>query len=45
MNFDTKEIARFFNVKASSIQIGRVRLKKKMNLSDSVDLRSYILSF
>lgn len=45
MNFDTKEIARFFNIKASSVQIGRVRLKKKMDLSDSVDLRSYILNF
>lgn len=45
MNFDTKEIARFFNIKAPSVQIGRVRLKKKMNLDDSVDLRSYILNF
>jgi len=45
MNFDTKEIARFFNIKASSVQISRVRLKKKMNLPDSVDLRTYILNF
>jgi len=45
MNFDTKEIARFFNIKASSVQISRVRLKKKMNLPDSVDLRSYLLNF
>jgi PAS domain S-box-containing protein len=45
MNFDTKEIARFFNIKASSVQISRVRLKKKMDLPDTVDLRSYILSF
>jgi PAS domain S-box-containing protein len=45
MNFDTKEIARFFNIKASSVQISRVRLKKKMNLSDDADLRSYILNF
>jgi hypothetical protein len=45
MNFDTKEIARFFNIKASSVQISRVRLKKKMNLTDSVDLRSYLLNF
>jgi PAS domain S-box-containing protein len=45
MNFDTKEIARFFNIKVPSVQIGRVRLKKKMNLPDSVDLRSYILNF
>jgi PAS domain S-box-containing protein len=45
MNFDTKEIARFFNIKVPSVQIGRVRLKKKMNLPDSIDLRSYILNF
>ena len=45
MNFDTKEIARFFNIKASSVQISRVRLKKKMNLPESSDLRSYILNF
>lgn len=45
MNFDTKEIARFFNIKASSVQISRVRLKRKMNLPDSVDLRTYILNF
>lgn len=45
MNFGTKEIARFFNIKDSSVQISRVRLKKKMNLTDKADLRSYILNF
>jgi PAS domain S-box-containing protein len=45
MNFGTKEIARFFNIKASSVQMSRVRLKKKMNLPDTIDLRSYILNF
>jgi PAS domain S-box-containing protein len=45
MNFGTKEIARFFNIKDSSVQISRVRLKKKMNLPDKADLRSYILNF
>jgi PAS domain S-box-containing protein len=45
LNFTTKEIARFFNIKASSVQIARVRLKKKMDLPDSVDLRTHILSF
>jgi|WetSurMetagenome_2_1015567.scaffolds.fasta_scaffold00806_12 PAS domain-containing protein len=45
MNFGTKEIARFFNIKDSSVQISRVRLKKKMNLDDSNDLRTYILNF
>jgi PAS domain S-box-containing protein len=45
MNFGTKEIARFFNIKDSSVQISRVRLKKKMNLADCEDLRTYILNF
>lgn len=45
MNFGTKEIARFFNIKASSVQMSRVRLKKKMNLPTTADLQSYILKF
>jgi PAS domain S-box-containing protein len=45
MNFGTKEIARFFNIKAPSVQIARVRLKKKMDLSEETDLRAYILNF
>jgi PAS domain S-box-containing protein len=45
MNFGTKEIARFFNIKDSSVQISRVRLKKKMRLNDDTDLRGYILNF
>ncbi len=45
MNFSTKEIARMNNVKPTSIQNSRVRLKKKLGLSGSVDLRQYILGF
>ncbi len=45
MNLDTKEIARFFNVKVTSVQASRVRLKKKMNLSPSTDLRIFILNY
>jgi PAS domain S-box-containing protein len=45
MNLGTKEIARFFNIKAPSVQISRVRLKKKMGLPEDEDLRSYILKF
>jgi PAS domain S-box-containing protein len=45
MNFGTKEIARFFNIKVPSVQIARVRLKKKMDLPDTADLRGYILNF
>jgi hypothetical protein len=43
LNLDTKETARFFNVKPSSIQTSRVRLKKKFGLPDSTDLREFIL--
>ena len=45
MNMDTKEIARFFNIKVTSVQIARVRIKKKMNLPETVDLRTHILNF
>ena len=45
MNMDTKEIARFFNIKVTSVQIARVRIKKKMDLPESVDLRTHILNF
>lgn len=42
MNISTKEIAFLFNVSPSSIQIARVRLKKKLNLPESTDLRDFI---
>jgi hypothetical protein len=45
MNMGTKEIARFFNIKITSVQIARVRIKKKMNLPKNVDLRTHILNF
>lgn len=42
MNFETKDIAAMFQVKPSSIQIARVRMKKKFNLSQD-DLINFIL--
>jgi PAS domain S-box-containing protein len=42
LNLDTKETARFFNVKPDSIQMSRVRLKKKMLLPETTDLRTFI---
>jgi len=45
MNFDTKETAQFFNVKTTSVQIARVRLKKKLLISEDQDLRSFIIKF
>lgn len=44
LNFDTKETARFFNVTPASIQTARVRLKKKLNLPENIDLRELILN-
>lgn len=43
MAFDTKDIASILNVKPSSIQIARVRLKKKLNLTPEQNLKNYIL--
>ena len=45
MNFTTKETARFFNIKVSSVQIARVRIKKKLNLQQHIDLKSYIINY
>jgi PAS domain S-box-containing protein len=45
LNFDTKEIARFFNVKPETIQMARVRLKKKMKLDETIDLRDFIIRY
>jgi PAS domain S-box-containing protein len=42
MNFETKEIAAMFNIKPSSVQMARVRLKKKMGLSQNHDLIRFI---
>ena len=45
MRMSTKEIARMFNIAATSVQISRVRMKKKMKLGKETDLRTFILSF
>ena len=44
LNLNTKETARFFNVAPTSIQTSRVRLKKKLELPTTTDLRDFILS-
>ena len=43
LNFETKQIANLFHVKPTSVQIARVRLKKKFNLKNDDDLREFIL--
>lgn len=44
MNFDTNETARFFNIKTTSVQMARVRLKKKLSIPEDSDLRNFILN-
>lgn len=44
MKLDTKQIATLFNVKPSSVQMSRVRLKKKLHLKRSEDLFYFINS-
>jgi chromosome segregation ATPase len=45
MRLSTKEIAELMNVNPTSVQIARVRLKKKMGLPEEIDLRNYIINF
>ena len=45
MRLTTKEIAQLMNVNPTSIQIARVRLKKKMSLDQDTDLRNFIINF
>ncbi|MCB0664673.1 MAG: hypothetical protein KDC80_02575 [Saprospiraceae bacterium] len=45
MRLSTKEIAELMNVNPTSVQIARVRLKKKMALPEEVDLRSHIINY
>lgn len=42
MGMSTKEIARLFNINPTSVQINRVRLKKKLKLGPAEDLIHYI---
>ncbi|MBK8505824.1 MAG: hypothetical protein IPL46_28700 [Saprospiraceae bacterium] len=45
MRLSTKEIAELMNVNPTSVQIARVRLKKKMGLPEEIDLRNHIINF
>jgi len=44
MRMNTKEIAQLLNISPTSVQISRVRLKKKLGLSRHHDLRQYIIN-
>ncbi len=43
MQLSTKEIARLLGINPTSVQMSRVRLKKKLNLGKQDDLRHYIM--
>ena len=45
LHLQTKEIARILLIDPRSVQTGRYRIKKKMNLSENEDLRDYLLNF
>lgn len=42
MKLNTKEIARLLGISATSVQMSRFRLKKKMKLGKEIDLKNYI---
>lgn len=44
LNFSTKEIARYLNIKVTSVKRRKVRLKKKLNLSEKDKLVLFIQS-
>ncbi|WP_297087232.1 PAS domain-containing protein [uncultured Draconibacterium sp.] len=44
LNFTTKEVARYLNIKVSSVQRRKVRLKKKLNLSMEENLIAFVQS-
>lgn len=45
MNISTKEIATILNISYRGAEVGRYRLRKKMNLSREVNLSSHLASF
>ncbi|MCU0327763.1 MAG: hypothetical protein MUE53_02125 [Chitinophagales bacterium] len=45
MNLTSKEISKILNVLPSSIDVGRSRLRKKLNLNDQDNLREYLRQF
>lgn len=44
MNFSTKEIARLLNISTRAVEIGRYRLRKKLNLNHDVNLAEFLIS-
>ena len=44
LHIQTKEIARILNVDPRSVQTARYRIKKKLNLTETQDLRSFLIT-
>lgn len=44
MNLDNYEVSKILNVEMKSLQMTRYRLKKKLNLTETIQLREFILS-
>lgn len=44
LHIQTKEIARILNVDPRSVQTARYRIKKKLNLNEHQDLRSFLIA-
>ena len=44
LHMQTKEVARILNVDPRSVQTARYRIKKKLNLTEDQDLRSFLIS-
>ncbi|MFT3738663.1 MAG: tetratricopeptide repeat protein [Breznakibacter sp.] len=43
INMNGKEISRLLNINPNSVQVARYRLKRKMNLSESVNFSDYVI--
>ena len=44
MNFTTKEMAHLLNISGRAVEIGRYRLRRKMNLDHHVNLTEFLIS-
>lgn len=45
LHLSTKEIAKMLSIDPRSVQVGRYRIKKKMNLPEEVDLKNFIAEY
>lgn len=45
MNLSSKEIAQLLNISLKGVEIGRYRIRKKLNLSPTINLANFINTF